>query len=231
MAKIIMITGGSQGLGKAIAKELIPENKVVILSHNEETLKEAASELGCDYLVCDITKYEQIEAVIQTVLTKYGRIDVVINNAGIWIEGALETNDPEYIRQVLEVNTLGTIWFTRAVVPQMKKQQSGMILNVVSQAGLAAKPQRSVYNASKFAITGFTDALNLELGPYNIGVCGIYPYKMNTEMFEKANIHKDMSDALDPAEAAGAVKFMLSQQPSTIIPQLHIKNNSYKNKI
>ena len=92
MSKVIVITGGSEGLGKAIAKRLIKDNKVIIISNNEEKLKKTATEIQCDYVVCDVTNYKQIENAIETIFKKYINIDVLINNAGVWLEGDLTEN-------------------------------------------------------------------------------------------------------------------------------------------
>src|SRR3990167_1184785 len=183
MSKVTLITGGSSGLGFEIAKKLSPSSQVIIISSNEDKLKRSAQELNCEYLVCDVTKLEDIRKTVDAVVEKHGRLDVLINNAGILIEGELDSNDPNYVHKVLEVNTLGPIWFSQAVIPQMKRQKSGRIVNIISQAGKIAKAERTVYNASKFALTGFTEGLSLELAKYNIGVTGVYPWKMETKMF------------------------------------------------
>ena len=222
--KIILITGGSEGLGREIAKKLSADNQIIILATDSNKLEASAKEIDCDILVCDVTKYDQIESVVKIVLEKYGRIDVLINNAGLWIEGKLEDNNPDQIHKVIEVNTLGPIWFSHAVIPQMKKQKSGIIINVISQAGIASAPERSVYYASKWAITGFTKSLYLELETHGIRVMGIYPAMLNTKLFEKAGNVKDLSDALDPAEVAKTIEFALSLNPDTHLLDFGIKH-------
>ncbi|HSX02744.1 MAG TPA: SDR family oxidoreductase [Candidatus Saccharimonadia bacterium] len=221
--KTILITGGSDGLGKAMATRLAPNHRVIILSPDEAKLREAAQAISCDYKVCDVRDYAQVEKTVGEV----GAIDCLINNAGIWIEGRLEDNDPTYIHQVLEVNTLGVINFTRAVVPGMKQQTSGLIINVISQAGLHAKAERSVYTASKWAITGFTKAMQLELAPFGIGVTGLYPGMLKTQMFAKVGIKKDLDKALDTEEVAKTVEFMLSLDPRTTLPEVGLKSIDY----
>lgn len=202
MAKVILISGGSDGLGKEIARLLIKANTVVLLAPTAEKTAAVAKELGCDFEVCDITKWDQIEKAVSSIIKKYDHIDILINNAGIWIEGPLEQNDPARIHQVLEINTLGTIWLTRASLPHM---ESGIIINIVSVAGLETKPNRSVYYASKWAITGFTKCLREELAEKGIKVIGIYPPKMQTGIFKKAGNNKDLSDGLDPKVVAKTI--------------------------
>jgi short-subunit dehydrogenase len=224
MKKVIIITGGSDGLGKEIAKQLSTQNEVVIVSNNKEKLVTVAAEIGCDFQVADVTKYAEITMAVGNVINKYGKIDCLINNAGVWIEGELSENDEREIEKVLAVNTLGTIEFAKSVIPQMKIQKEGRIINIISQAGFYAKAKRSVYAASKFALTGFTKSLSEELAVYGIGVMGIYPGKMNTQLFEKAGIHKQMDDAVSPESVAKIIDFMLSFDNNVVFPEVGIKN-------
>lgn len=105
------------------------------------------------------------------------------------------------------MNNLGVVLASKAVIPQMKKQKSGLIVNINSQGGFYAKAERAVYSAAKWGMTGFTKSLQSELAKYGIAVTGIYPGKMNTKMFEKMGIQKDMADALDTKEVAKVIIF------------------------
>lgn len=221
--KTILITGGSDGLGKAIAAKLSPSNKVIILSPNEEKLRKTASQIGCEYKICDVRDYDQLQAVIAEV----GKVDCLVNNAGLWIQGTLEENAPEYIKEVMDVNALGTINATKAVIPLMKQQKSGLIINIISQAGWYAKAERSVYTASKWAVTGFTKATQAELAPHGICVTGLYPGMLKTEMFAKMGIQKDMSKGLDTDEVAKTVEFILSFKKPTVFMEVGLKNMEY----
>ena len=106
----------------------------------------------------------------------------------------------------------------------LKKQNSGFIINIILQAGLYGKAERSVYSASKFAITGFTKSIQPELAKYNIAVTGIYPGKLNTRLFEKAGVTKTMTDALHPNEIAKVIEFLLSFPNSVVFPEIGIKH-------
>jgi len=227
MKKVVLISGGSDGLGKTIAKELSKDYQVVILSPTENKLKKTAGEIRVDYVVADVSDYKNLEKAIKQITSKYERIDCLINCAGLWIQGELDDNNAEDIKRVLEVNNLGVVFLSKAVIPQMKKQKQGQIININSQAGLYAKTERSVYNAAKWGVTGFTKSLQEELAKYGISVTGIYPGKMNTKMFEKMGIVKDMGDALDPIEVARVVKFLLETNKSVNFPEIGIKNLSY----
>src|SRR5690606_16513698 len=107
MNKVVVISGGTDGLGRAIAETLSKKNKVVILSPTEEKLKKVSKKIGCEYEVCDVSDYIQIEMAVKNIVDKYETVDVLINNAALWIQGELDDNDPDYIKQVIEVNTLG----------------------------------------------------------------------------------------------------------------------------
>jgi NAD(P)-dependent dehydrogenase (short-subunit alcohol dehydrogenase family) len=224
MKQVIVISGGSDGLGRAIAEYLTSENQVVILSPNEDKLTSVATHIGCAYEVCDIADHQQVVGAIGNIIKRYGRIDCLINNAALWIQGPLETNDPAAIDRIVNVNVTGAIHLTHTVIPQMKQQQAGRIINIISQAGFYAKAERSIYTATKFAMTGFTKSLQPELAPFGIGVTGLYPGKLKTEMFHKLGIAKDMSDALSPEEVAKTVAFILSLDPTTVFPEVGIKH-------
>ena len=187
--KIVVVTGASDGIGRATAILLSKSGYFpILISRNEEKLKKVISEekLAAAYSVCDISDAKTVEGVINKIAKDYGRIDVLINDAGVWIEGELDRNSTDEIKKTFDVNTLGHVYTTRSVIPIMKKQKDGLIINIVSRAGLNGKPERSVYTATKFAITGLTKSLVPELKKYGIKMAGIYPGKVSTDMFAKA---------------------------------------------
>jgi len=220
---VILISGGGSGLGYEMAKILSAGNTVVISSNNKESLSKAARQLKCDFEVFDVSDANGVKKAVRNVIKKHGRLDCLINNAGIWIEGKLEDNDPAYVKRVMDVNALGPILLSQAVIPQMKKQKQGTIINIISQAGLYGKEERSVYTASKFSITGLTRCLELELKKYGIRVVGLYPGFMKTKLFEKTGVKKNMATALDPKETAKLVKFILESDPKVSFPEVGIK--------
>lgn len=112
----------------------------------------------------------------------------------------------------------------KAVIPSMKQQKSGLIININSQGGFYAKAERSVYTATKWGVTGFTKAMQPELAKYGIGVTGLYPGMMQTEMFSKMGIEKDMSKGLDTEEVARTIEFILSFGKPTLFPEIGIKH-------
>jgi NADP-dependent 3-hydroxy acid dehydrogenase YdfG len=224
MPKVVLISGGSDGLGKAIAKKLSLDNQVVILAHNLSKLKATAEELGCDYVEAELTDFNSIQSAVDQVIAKHKKIDVLVNNAGIWIDGTLDENSPEKVKEVIDVNTSGTILLTKAVLPSLKSQKSGLIINIISQDGLSAKRDRSVYHASKWAITGFTKCLQEDLSSENIKVTGVYPGLLNTSLFQKSGVQRDLKNSLDPSEVASLIDYVINLKPNTYLPDVGIKN-------
>lgn len=224
MSKTIVITGGSDGLGKTLAQHLAKTDHVVILATTEAKLKSVAEACNCSYRVCDITDYAQVESVIRDIEQKLGAIDVLINNAGLYIESKLEENDSERIRDVIEVNLLGTINVCKAIIPYMKKRQDGLIININSQGGISQKTERSVYYASKWGVTGFTKCMQDELAKQGIRVSDVLPGMMKTDIFQKVNVTKNMANGLDTNEVARVVRFLIDTPKDVLIPEVGIKH-------
>ena len=224
MNKIIVITGGSDGLGKALATSLANDNNVIILATNEKKLREVANQTNCKYKVCDVSDYEIVENTINDIINEFGKIDVLINNAGLWIQDELDINDSERIHSVVDVNLLGVINCSKAVIPFMKQNKDGLIININSQAGINHKAERTVYNATKWGVTGFTKSLQDEVAKYGIKVTNVMPGMMKTEMFSKLNIEKNMANGVDTKEVARLIKFIIDTPPDVMIPEVGIKN-------
>lgn len=224
MKKTIVITGGSDGLGKTLTETFAKENNVIILATNEEKMNLVAKENNCSYKVCDVSNYEIVEKTINEIVKEYNKIDVLINNAGLWIQEELDTNDSDRIKSVIEVNLLGTINVSKAVIPSMKENRDGLIININSQAGINHKAERVVYNASKWGVTGFSKSLQDEVAKYGIRVTDVMPGMMKTEMFSKMNIEKNMANGLDTKEVARLIQFIIDTPSDVMIPEVGIKN-------
>jgi NADP-dependent 3-hydroxy acid dehydrogenase YdfG len=191
--KIVFITGASSGFGADAAKLFAKEGAIVILTARRlDRLTALAEEIRLAGgqaipLRLDVTEQEKIEAAVKSVLDRYGRIDILLNNAGLGGLNWLETFDPATdIDLQLNVNLRGVMQLTRAVLPSMLARREGHIINMSSVAGLIAAPMYTVYAATKFGMRGFTDALRREVGALGVKVSGIYPGPANTE-FGKNN--------------------------------------------
>ena len=222
--KTIVITGGSDGLGKTLTETLANENNVIISAKTEEEMKLVAEENNCSYKICDVSNYGIVEKTISEIIDEYSKIDVLINNAGLWIQEELEENDSNRIKSVIEVNLLGVINASKAVISSMKENKDGLIININSQAGINHKAERVVYNASKWGMTGFSKSLQDEVAKYGIRVTDVMPGMMKTDMFNKLNITKNMANGLDTKEVARLIQFIIDTPSDVMIPEVGIKN-------
>ena len=224
MKKTIVITGGSDGLGKTLTETFSKENNVIILATNEEKMKLVSENNNCSYKICDVRNYDIVEKTINEILKEYNKVDVLINNAGLWIQEELDVNDSNRIKEVIDVNLLGTINVSKAVIPSMKENKDGLIININSQAGINHKAERVVYNASKWGVTGFSKSLQDEVAKYGIRVTDVMPGMMKTEMFSKMNITKNMANGLDTKQVARLIQFIIDTPSDVMIPEVGIKN-------
>lgn len=187
--KAAIITGGSKGLGFAMAAGLASAGaQIMLVNRNVEEGAEAASALSAEYdtkiisYSADITQQKQTEAMAQAAIDAFGRIDILINSAGINIRGAIDEVSADDFTKVMDVNVTGTWLCCRAVTPQMKKQERGSIINLASTLGLVGLANRTPYTASKGAVVQMTRGLALELAPFRINVNAICPGPFLTEM-------------------------------------------------
>ena len=208
--KVVVVTGASSGIGEATARQFGREGaKVVLAARRVDRLESLAQEInamgtGAETLVvqADLSKLEDIQALINQTLNKFGRIDVLVNNAGFGRLDWLENLDPKKdIQSQFDVNVLGVIQTTRQALPIMIKQRSGHIINMCSMAGLVATPTYTIYASCKHAVHGFSEALRREVKPWGIDVSMIYPGGVKTEFGEHAGIKRKTK--------ASTPKFML----------------------
>lgn len=186
-----VITGGSKGLGLAIGTGLASVGaNLVLVSRNQDEGEAAAASITAKYEVeasaigANVTSQQQMEALAETVMEKHGRIDILINSAGINIRGAIDELSYEDFKEVMAVNVDGTWLASRAIIPFMKKAGSGKIINMASTLGMVGLSNRTPYTSSKGAIVQMTRALGLELAPFNINVNAICPGPFLTEINE-----------------------------------------------
>jgi NADP-dependent 3-hydroxy acid dehydrogenase YdfG len=185
---VAIVTGASSGIGEATAEALATEGATVVLAARRVTELEALADRitteGGDALVVetDVTAEDDIDALVETTTDVYGRIDILVNNAGVMLLEPLERADRSNLRQMVEVNLMGLMNLTHAVVPIMQQQEGGHVVNVSSIAGRQTMASGSGYNATKFGVNAFTDAIRQELSPQNIRTTIIEPGAVDTEL-------------------------------------------------
>ena len=205
-AKVWFITGASTGFGRLLAEEVLKGGGRVLATARKA---EQIADLVANYpdaargFVLDVTKPEQIEAVAKDAIAAFGRVDVLVNNAGYGIAGGIEEASEAEFLPVFETNVLGLIRVTRAFLPQFRKQRSGHIINMSSMAGIGGSAGWGYYNASKFAVEGFSEALAGEMAAIGVKVTIIEPGPFRTDFLGRSGVVakrqiEDYKPALDP---------------------------------
>ncbi len=194
MKKIILITGISSGFGKQTARILAEKGHSVYGTVRRYT----SSDTPVHYLTMDLTDHDSIKSAVKTVIEKEGRIDVLINNAGMHTGGPAETLPIDNIRLQMDTNFTGMVQITREVLPVMRNQGGGTIINFSSIGGLMGLPFQSYYSASKFAIEGFSEALRMEVNRFNIRIILINPGDFKTSNSANRRNYLSPTDEQDP---------------------------------
>jgi short-subunit dehydrogenase len=241
--KVVLITGASSGIGKSVGEFLTEKGfKVYGTSRNPENYLDSKFEL----LALDVQKVETIKSVFNEIIKKSGRIDVVINNAGVGITGPLEEIPMQEIKNNFETNFFGPISVIQTVLPQMRLQKSGLIINITSIAGYMGLPFRSIYSATKGALELITESLNMEVKPFGIHITNVAPGDFATNIasgrfhapiikgsdYEKSygNNLKMMNDHVDsggnPQQMAEAIYEIIKVSN----PKIHYKVGAFMQK-
>lgn len=184
MKKVWFISGCSTGFGRALSLELLEQGyQVVVTARKMADIADilAINETNTLGLELDVTIPEQVSAAVQAAIAHFGRIDVLVNNAGIGYFGAVEESEDAEVRRMFEINVFGLAKLTQEVLPFMRKQRSGHILNVASIGGLRSFPGVGFYNATKYAVDGLSEALYKEVSPLGIKVTVICPSGFRTD--------------------------------------------------
>jgi len=184
MSKVWFITGCSTGFGRELAKYVLESgHKAVVASRKTDDVKDIVEAYPNTAIAVqlDVTKAEEIKSSLEQATQKFGQIDVLVNNAGIGYFGAIEESEEAEVRRMFEINFWGLANMTTAVLPLMRKQRSGNIVNIASIGGLVGFPAVGYYNATKFAVDGFSDALSKEVAPLGIKVTVVAPSGFRTD--------------------------------------------------
>jgi NAD(P)-dependent dehydrogenase (short-subunit alcohol dehydrogenase family) len=224
--KTVIVTGGARGLGEAISRSLARNGSVVYIADvREEQAAQAAAMIrqqGGDATAIrlDVTDPKSVEEAVLSVLSVSGRMDALINNAGIDRTVAIEEMSREDWSRILSVNLTGPFLMAKRVLPIMREQGGGHIVNIVSTAAKRAWPNASAYHASKWGLLGFSHALHTEARPHNIKVTALLAGGMRTPFLFERFPDIDINTLQDPRDVAETVCYLLSVPQGTVIPEL-----------
>jgi NAD(P)-dependent dehydrogenase (short-subunit alcohol dehydrogenase family) len=205
--KVWMITGASRGLGASIGNAVLGNGDYLIATaRRRDSLEAIAGSESCLTLALDVTDEAQSRAAVREAISRFGRIDVLVNNAGYGLTGAIEETSPEEVEAVYRTNVFGLLNVTRAVLPVMRGQRSGHVINVSSMGGYQANPTLGIYASTKFAIEGISEALYAEVKPLGIRVTAIGPGFLRTDFLDQSSLKHAKVTIDDYAEAVAKTR-------------------------
>ncbi len=226
--KTAVVTGGTKGIGRAIAETLLKNGaKVFICARDKAELKRAVEKLSehgqVDGEICDVRSEAQVKMMLDECVRVFGGVDILINNAGVgYIGNTIEEMSPDDFRQTLETNLFGVFYTCHYAIPLIKKRGGGYILNISSLAGQNSHPKMAAYNASKFGLNGFTEALMQEVRQDDIKVSYICPGSVNTE-FGGDEVSDKKSWQLQPDDIAETVLNLLKTDERALPSKVEIR--------
>ncbi|MAU28414.1 MAG: short-chain dehydrogenase [Pelagibacterales bacterium] len=218
--QVALVTGGGTGIGKAIAQAMLAEGaKIIIVGRKEEVLKEAQTELGSgvEIMVCDVTQETQVDKIYENIMSSHGRLDILINNAGMAARAKSYEMSFDMWKKVVDVNLNGAFLCARGAMKIMVNQKSGRIINIGSISGQMGRPENAPYTATKFAIEGLTRAFALDGRDHGIAVSVIHPGNAATNIW-KGREEVSEREGLIPLEDLGKLAVtMLTMSPNVNI--------------
>ncbi|MEH1854113.1 MAG: 3-oxoacyl-[acyl-carrier-protein] reductase [Nostoc sp.] len=228
--QVAIITGASRGIGRAIAIELASQGAITVVNYAsssgaaEAVVKEIIAAGGQAIAIqADVSKIEQVDALVKTVTEKFSRVDILVNNAGITRDNLLLRLKTEDWQAVIDLNLTGVFLCTRAISKIMLKQRSGRIINITSVAGLMGNPGQSNYSAAKAGVIGFTKSVAKELATRGITVNAVAPGFITTDMTSDLNNPEDILKYIplgrfgQPEEIAGMVRFLAADPAAAYV--------------
>jgi 3-oxoacyl-[acyl-carrier protein] reductase len=222
--KVALVTGGNRGIGRGIVEALVAQGaKVVLTARDGGTAERAAREVGGGTLgfACDVRQQQQVERLFHRLDETAGGPDILVNNAGIGLFGPVAEMDPADWRAVIETNLNGPFYCCREAVPRMRRRGGGYIINLSSLAGKNPFANGAAYNASKFGLNGFSEALMMEVRYDDIRVSYLMPGSVATE-FGRGSQEKS-GWALTPADVAGVVLDLLRSPPRALFSRVEMR--------
>ncbi len=211
--KVVIITGASSGIGRSLAEQLHQAGcRIVLAARNEQAMGQIAATMEADRVLIvktDVADNDQVQAMVDAAIARFGRVDILINNAGVGIKGSVATVPIADYRRMVEVNQFGVVYGIRAVYPVMKTQGQGLIVNVSSVAGFKGFYDSGMYSSTKFAVNGLSESLGEDARKDNIKVLLVCPGKVETSFEENVLFREDQApkhrEGISADEAAAAI--------------------------
>jgi NAD(P)-dependent dehydrogenase (short-subunit alcohol dehydrogenase family) len=223
--KVAIVTGGSSGIGKAIAERYVEDGADVVIADIAEDGAETAEEIGADYIQCDVSDHQQVEEMIEYTVDEYGKLDILVNNAGIGSTHTIEEMDIEEYHQVRSVDLDGVVYGCKLATPHLKETE-GVIINIASIYGLVGDVGATAYNAAKGGVVNLTRSVADDLAQYDVNVNSICPGYVDTPMTEGIQDDEEymqhimnetpMGRLAEPEEISGVAAFLASEDASYI---------------
>ena len=242
--KVAVITGASSGIGEATAEALVAEGAaVVVAARREERLKDLVERIEGNggralAVACDVTDEEQAHDLIRQAKDEFGRVDVLVNNAGVMLLSRTDKGLSDQWRQMFDINVLGLLYATDAAIEVMKEQGSGHLVNISSLAVRGTRPALGVYSGTKFAVNAISEALRQELLERNIRVTIVEPGAVETELPDHITDEEareglssllDELDSLQPEDIAAAIAYCVTQPERVSINEILIRPTQQSN--
>jgi 3-oxoacyl-[acyl-carrier protein] reductase len=226
--RVAVVTGGSKGIGYAIAERLVRDGLgVYICARDRDEIADAVTQLSqigeCFGKVCDVRDQEQVKNLLASCESRFGGLDILVNNAGVgYMQKTVEELTSDEFRQTLETNLFGVFYACHHAIPMMKRRGGGYIINISSLAGQNPHPKMAAYNASKFGLNGFSEALMQEVRHDNIKVSYICPGSVNT-YFGDDTPGPDKAWQLQPKDIADVVSGLLTMDDRALPSKVEIR--------
>jgi len=227
--KVAIVTGASRGIGACIARGLAADGYIVAAANRSiERLEKLCSEINTEAGASaqavpyglDVRDSKAVEAMVSDVVAKYGRVDLLFNNAGIDVTGTLDVSLEDF-QSLVQTNLVGPFTFLKAVVPIMRAQGSGTIINLASRAGKVGLVDNGAYSASKFGLVGLSEALYRELSQHGIKVTCLCPSWVDTDMAHNSNLPTE--ERIRPEDILETTRWLLSLSPAAVVKDLVIE--------
>lgn len=222
--KVVLVTGGARGLGAAVCENLAGAGARVVCGDVRSELAGQAvgAVAGVRAVRLDVSDWASVQATVDDILQHEGRIDALVNNAGIDVTQSVEELSVDDWQRVIATNLSGPFLLCKAVLPHMRAQGGGRIVNIVSTAAKRTWPNASAYHASKWGLLGLSHALHVEARPYRVKVTALIAGGMRTPFLLDRFPDIDVNTLQDPRSVAHSVRFVLTQPAETVIPELMV---------